>query len=134
MTNPLYQFNFPVDKKGGFDWSTYSRVPAAKERTIRGLNANTQSADHSYVIRAFDNVYNPANGLSSQTPAGIWRVMFDRQSWVQMSNHYDPRVRDPNEVVYNANSLEGFHDNIHGQIATGPRNASGHMGTPAFAG
>ncbi|KAF4827508.1 Tyrosinase [Colletotrichum tropicale] len=134
MTNPLYQFNFPTDKKGGFDWSMYSRIPAAKERTIRGLNANTQSADHSYVIRAFDNVYNPANGLSSQTPASIWRVMFDRQSWVQMSNHYDPRIRDPNEVVYNANSLEGFHDNIHGQIATGPRNASGHMGTPAFAG
>ncbi|KAL0937178.1 tyrosinase [Colletotrichum truncatum] len=134
MANPLYQFNFPADNKGGFDWSMFNRVPAARDHTIRGLNASTQSANHSYVIQAFDNVYNPASSLSSQTPAGIWRVMFDRQNWVQMSNHWDPRIRDPREVVYNANSLEGFHDNIHGQIATGPRNASGHMGTPAFAG
>ncbi|GKT69134.1 tyrosinase precursor [Colletotrichum tofieldiae] len=134
MANPLYQFNFPADSKGGFDWSTYDQIPAARDHTIRGLNATTQSANHSYVLRAFDNAYNPVSGLSSQAPQSIWHVMFERQTWVQMSNHWDPRTRDPASVVYNANSLEGFHDNIHNQLATGPRGSSGHMGSPAFAG
>ncbi|GKT42783.1 tyrosinase [Colletotrichum spaethianum] len=129
-----FEFNFPADSKGGFDWSMYDQVPAARDHTIRGLNAATQSANHSYVMRAFDNVYNPVSGLSSQAPQGIWHVMFERQTWLQMSNHWDPRTRDPASVVYNANSLEGFHDNIHNQLATGPRDSSGHMGSPAFAG
>ncbi|EFQ32588.1 hypothetical protein CGRA01v4_09590 [Colletotrichum graminicola] len=134
MANPLYQFKFPADGKGGFDWSMYTQIPAARDLTIRGLNTATQSADHSYVMRAFDNAYNPVSGLSSQTPQSIWHVMFGKQTWVQMSNHYDPRTRDPASVVYNANSLEGFHDNIHNQLATGPQGSSGHMGSPAFAG
>ncbi|KAF6808219.1 tyrosinase, partial [Colletotrichum plurivorum] len=90
------------------------RVPAARDNTIHGLNATTQAADHGYVIRAFDNAYNPASGLSSQAPAGLWRVMFDGQNWAQTSNHWDPRARRPGEAVYNANSLEGFHDDVHG--------------------
>ncbi|OHW91286.1 tyrosinase precursor, partial [Colletotrichum incanum] len=134
MANPLYQFNFPADSKGGFDWSTYDQIPAARDYTIRGLNAATQSANHNHVMRAFDNAYNPVSGLSSQAPQSIWHVMFERQTWVQMSNHWDPRTRDPASVVYNANSLEGFHDNIHNQLATGPRDSSGHMGSSAFAG
>ncbi|KAK2042757.1 Di-copper centre-containing protein [Colletotrichum somersetense] len=134
MSNPLYQFNFPTDSKGGFDWSMYDQIPAARDHTIRGLNAATQSANHNYVMRAFDNAYNPVSGLGSQAPQSIWHIMFDKQTWVQMSNHYDPRTRDPASVVYNANSLEGFHDDIHNQLATGPRGSSGHMGSPAFAG
>ncbi|OBR08255.1 Tyrosinase [Colletotrichum higginsianum IMI 349063] len=134
MANPLYQFNFPPDSKGGFDWSMYDRIPAARDHTIRGLNAASQSANHNYVMRAFDNAYNPVSGLSSQAPQSIWHVMFDRQTWTQMSNNWDPRTRDPASAVYNANSLEGFHDDIHTQIATGPRGSSGHMGSPAFAG
>ncbi|KAF6830947.1 tyrosinase [Colletotrichum musicola] len=134
LTLPHIQVRRPEDHSRRVSMANplYHRVPAARDHTIRGLNTTTQAADHSYVIRAFDNAYNPASGLSSQAAAGLWRVMFDGQNWAQMSNHWNPRARRPGEVVYNANSLEGFHDNVHGQFATGPRCASAINFDPSF--
>ncbi|KAJ2894577.1 Tyrosinase [Zalerion maritima] len=132
--NPLYQFNFPETKERAYDFSRYKNwgIEAGTEHTIRGLYTTAGLSQHERVMQTFDNVYNPWNGLSSQSPINLWRVMFDSsQDWIQMSNHFDPRTRRANpRPTYNANSLEGFHDNIHGELG-GP---GGHMSFPEFAG
>ena len=151
MENPLYRFNFPKEDIGSINWSGFTTRlhpqpnGAVKATTIRGYDGTVQQANHGFVMTTFDNKYNPSSTLGSGDPGYLWRVMLGNQDWITMSNHFDPT--DHRNKDYSLNSLEGFHDDIHGYLGSGPHSGdrdpqnrnkmigpSGHMSMPPYAG
>jgi tyrosinase len=140
MDNPLYRFDFPQKDVQSIDWTEgfgndYNKV--VSQNTIRGYDGSAPSANHSFVMATFDNNYNPNVNLGSPDPGSLWRVMLDNQNWMTMSNHFDSTNRRASN--YTLNSLEGFHDDIHGYLGSGPNSGngdspSGHMAMPQYAG
>jgi hypothetical protein len=123
--NPLYSFKFPSKPGTGWNWesvfgSGYNNV--LNQETIRGYDG-TQSQgstyfNHSFVIQSFDNNYNPGAPRSSSDAQSVWRLLLGSENWVTMSNHYDSVSRRTNDYILN--SLEGFHDDIHAYLGSGP--------------
>jgi tyrosinase len=138
MANPLYNFKFNQAARKEITFNGFGKLKSPLQSTVRGLDASIDGPNHSYVMQALDNIYNPGNGLGTQSPISLWHVLLNpnNQSWVQMSNHYAPTGRLPSPT-YNQNTLEGFHDNIHVELAQGSddENApAGHMANPDYAG
>ena len=90
--------------------------------------------------------YNPRKGVSGDSVShNLWKLFLDNRvvgdrdlifkDWLDMSNHYargklrpNGKPWDPHDnATYVFNSLEGWHDNVHG-------NFSGVMGDPGVAG
>jgi hypothetical protein len=72
--NPLYQFKFPNDPKGGFHWDQIwgyqpKDIKVLSTKTIRGYNKPTGIADHEYVKDPFNNQYGPTTQRSSSDAA-----------------------------------------------------------------
>jgi len=137
MPNPLYSYKFNQAARNEIDFAAYfGDLPAPAQTTIRGLDATQDGPNHQYVVRALDNIYNPENGVGTGGPLSLWHVMMDaNQNWVRMSNHYSRGSFG--RITGNQNSLEGFHDNIHSQLAQGEdddNDPAGHMSVPDYAG
>jgi tyrosinase len=140
MDNPLYQFNFPKnDPKGGFHWDEVKGydaqdVKVLSGKTVRGYDKLTSTADHDYVKKTFHNQYGPTSKRSSSAAEYLYTLFFGQNNWKIISNHFDVRDRKRRNV----NSLEGFHDNIHGYMGMGPGTdrdrATGQMSHPEVAG
>jgi hypothetical protein len=141
MDNPLYQFKFPNDPKGGFHWDQIrgyqpKDIKVLSTKAIRGYNKPTGTADHEYVKDTFNNQYGPTTQRSSSDAAYLYDLFFGGDPWKVISNHFE--VDDRTKGIYNVNSLEGFHDNIHGYMGMGPGTsgdrATGQMSHPEVAG
>lgn len=133
MPNPLYSFRFNDAARRELDFRNWSGLRNPSQQTMRAYDFQRDRPNHQVLMQAFDNLYNPINNLSSPGFDTLYRVMVDeRQTWVTMSN--SARSND-----LGMNSLEGFHDNLHVQLAWGlpgrpnGRAPLGHMSTQAFA-
>jgi tyrosinase len=141
--NPLYSFKFPSNLGGGWDWAQdfgQNYDPILTKQTIRGYDGDQSQGgyfNHTFVMQTFDNAYNPGAPTSSSDAQSVWRVLLGQQNWITMSNHYDPSNR--RKEIYDLNSVEGFHDDIHTYLGSGPQAiqgnaAGGHMANVPHAG